>query len=102
MVERGYQRRLVYVADPLDRRMGQRQPVVPFADRILQPLHVGYELRRLGGFWSEFGGIARSLHNYAVLMQQVLGDEPSRTYDPCQQRLGSGQRLSTGSGLHPF
>ena len=40
VVERGHQRRLIDIAEPLGGGLGQIQPVVPIAQRILQPLQL--------------------------------------------------------------
>ncbi len=82
IVQRSYQRRLIDVAQSFGGSLGQSQPVVPIAHRILQPFQLSDKLRGLGRFRCKLGCIARPLYRDAVLMQHIFRHRACRAYDP--------------------
>ena len=76
--------------------LGQGEPVVPIAERILYLLYLDDQVlgrRRREG---EFGGVASALAENAVLMQDGLGERYARSMQGLEHNVGDGQRIATG------
>src|SRR4029077_20529076 len=74
IVKHGYKGRLVDIAQALRCGLSQREPVMPTAQRVLQPFQFRQELSGRRRFRRKLGRLARALHDQAITMKRLFVD----------------------------